>query len=284
MHVRRLREPLLEEAEGALFVRATVAAADGGELRTEHGVANLRHRGFVAGKRSWSRYAVLGEFLRKVIKIDLIEDALAVVAGNDGEIVLEECGALRMESVNVVMDRHKRLSLGEIDVAGAAEGLNDRVERTDDGSREVRGRELIESRLVKVFVDGHNANAKAGTQIDVGDADRDAGDDVALGDAPGSGHMGILYPDVAVLLSQADLDESVLGKERWHGLEVTLKDEALILNGVLQSQTALDHVAGRGEGVELSALERQYGNVERSEELGESVLTKQYGSAIGEEA
>ena len=90
-----------EQAEGSLFVGLVVGAAQFVYLRTKHAVVDALHQWGIVGQRSWLRQVEAMVFARGVGQVELIEDALLIVRGQQFPVLLGEGFALGIEAAQV---------------------------------------------------------------------------------------------------------------------------------------------------------------------------------------
>ena len=95
------QQALAEQAEGSLFVGLVVGAAQLVHLRTKHAVVDALHQWGIVGQRSWLRQVEAMVFARGVGQVELVEDALLIVRGQQFPVLLGKGFALGIEAAQV---------------------------------------------------------------------------------------------------------------------------------------------------------------------------------------
>ena len=121
--------------------------------------------------------------------------------------------------------------------------------------------DAVAPHFVVAVADGRHVNALSRLQRDVPVVARHAGDDVVAGEMPALGNVGVLYPDVGVLLGEGHLADGVLHKDGGVGLAVQVHDFALVADECLHGCRRGNHFARSAEMVELAAWQRKDGHL-----------------------
>ena len=117
--------------------------------------------------------------------------------------------------------------------------------------------DTIAAHLVVVVADGSDVDALAGVQTNVPVVAGHARDDVVAGQMPGGRHVGVLNPDIRILLGEFRLADGILYEDAGMGFAVQVHYLALVADKILYSECRRYHLARRAEMIELPTRQRQ---------------------------
>ena len=265
------RQSLPQQREGAVGVLLATLSTPVLHLRAEHRIVDAAHQVRMLGQRIGQRQLALHKVVGSVEQVDLIEDAVGIVARQHWPVFRPETAALLRESLQVrlVGDllraqlpsrligllRFLRRLLAQQEAQQQARLLR----RVSDGKLLLLLFRPCKSVVIAVgahhpvrFADRHHIHTLPLVQPDLPVVLGHTRDDVLARQGPALAYPAVLHPEVLVLRRDAHPRDGILYEHCRMRLQRVVHDLPLVVDEILDRQGRGEEFVGRAKMVKFA--------------------------------